>query len=1063
VSLFDHVTPRQSVFSANRTDTVLSLDDLLEGRVDAQEFFAESYVTAGMHTLIERTFQRLAGGATGSPVFTLTQAMGGGKTHSMIALALLAMHPEVRAGVFAEWFGGQNLSGSLGRVRVIGYNGRNTDARLGIWGELARQLGRQEHFAGNYTPLTAPGSQTWTELLRGDPLIILLDELPPYLEHAHAVAIGNSDLAQVTASALANLFVAVARLTNVTVVISDLAGQAWSGGSEVLLKAVEALRNLTNEVGRTAVPLSPVNPQSDELFRILNRRLFAALPGESVIRGVAGRYRDAHAEAVAMGLTTTASDGVSAQIMDSYPLHHAWRPLIGRFKENQTFQQTRGVIRLMQAVVANTWESGRAHTLDLLHPYDLDLNDQALSSEVRVINTNLHEAMAHDVASNGTAEAEQVDATNRTKDASEAATLLLVASLSTVPGAITGLRDFEIYDFLQRPGRDLSRLKADVLEQLEARAWYLHRSSDGRLFFKNQQNLAAKLRSEEQALNEQTVADSLRKFLRERFDPVGRDVYQVLHVMTAFDEVQLEQDRVALVLTTPTPGTQGVGVSQEWLEWWKRQTFQNRVVFLTGSKLVMDTVRDSARRYRALESIEAGFKADSVAAADPNWAALESLKDRVRVQLASALKQAFDTVVYPSINASLRARAIDVPFDSKGDGRGSGEKAIRDTLVAEQKFADKTGPDELQKKAEARLFTAKSLPWAEVKRQAATITTWQLHHPNALEGLRDACVQRGEWREQGTFIEKGPFPPPETSVRVKVLSRDDDSGTTWLALEALHGDTIYYETGESEPTTSSTKVAAAQRFEATGLRYQFRAYDSTGKNPAGPAVSWAGTVTLKYDPKAATAGSTFTLKAIPGGQIRYTTDATNPRTGAIYDGPFQVPAGCRIIQAIATAEGVESEQLDVRVHPKVAEAKQQFGGDAAPGGGVAPLIPQWQIDSAAPAIWKRAWKADDNAATYRLLKALRKADGRVFNVSLWAADEAEAQTIDFTGTATPGYTADELQALCERFQELVGAGAKVTLKAPRVVFARGAELLEFAQAVDLSVVESEIVQGADRG
>ena len=66
MSLFDHVTPRQSVFSANRTDTVLSLDDLLEGRVDAQEFFAESYVTAGMHTLIERTFQRLAGGATGS-------------------------------------------------------------------------------------------------------------------------------------------------------------------------------------------------------------------------------------------------------------------------------------------------------------------------------------------------------------------------------------------------------------------------------------------------------------------------------------------------------------------------------------------------------------------------------------------------------------------------------------------------------------------------------------------------------------------------------------------------------------------------------------------------------------------------------------------------------------------------------------------------------------------------------------------------------------------------------------------------------------------------------------
>ena len=1063
MSLFDHVTPRQSVFSANRTDTVLSLDDLLEGRVDAQEFFAESYVTAGMHTLIERTFQRLAGGATGSPVFTLTQAMGGGKTHSMIALALLAMHPEVRADVFTEWFGGQNLAGSLGRVKVIGFNGRNTDAKFGVWGELARQLGRQEHFARNYTPLTAPGSQTWTELLRGEPIIILLDELPPYLEHAHAVAIGNSDLAQVTASALANLFVAVARLTNVTVVISDLAGQAWSGGSDVLLKAVEALRNLTNEVGRTAVPLSPVNPQSDELFRILNRRLFATLPGEPIIRGIAGRYRDAHAEAVAMGLTTTASDGISAQIMESYPLHYSWRSLIGRFKENQTFQQTRGVIRLMQAVVANTWDSGRAHTLDLLHPYDLDLNDQALSSEVRAINTNLHEAMAHDVASNGTAEAEQVDKTNRTKDATEAATLLLVASLSTVPGTISGLRDFEIYDFLQRPGRDLARLRADVLEQLEARAWYLHRSSDGRLFFKNQQNLAAKLRSEEQALNEQTVADSLRKFLRERFDPVGRDVYQVLHVMPAFDEVQLEQDRVTLVLTTPTPGTQGVGVSQDWLEWWRRQTFQNRVVFLTGSKLVMDTVRDSARRYRALESIEAGFNADGLNPADPNWQALESLKDRVRVQLASALKQAFDTVVYPSINTQLRPRAIDVPFDAKGDGRGSGEKSIRDTLIAEQKFADKTGPDDLQKRAEARLFTAKVLPWAEVKRQAATITNWQFHHPNALEGLRDACVQRGEWREQGTFIEKGPFPPPETSVRVKVLSRDDDSGTTWLALESLHGDTIYFETGDAEPTQSSTRVTEAQRFEATGLRYQFRAYDSTGRNPAGQPVGWVGSVTLKYDPRSATTGSTFTLKAIPGGQIRYTTDGTNPKTGAIYEGPFAVPTGCRVIQAIASAEGIESEQLEVRVHVKVGEGRAEFIDGGQPDPGKLPLIPHWQVDTATPATWKRPFKADDNAATYGLLKALRKTEGRVFNVAVWAADQAEAQTIDFSGTAPSGYTADELEALCTRFQELVGAGAKVTLKAPKISFTHGAQLLELAASLNLEVVETDVAQGSARG
>ncbi len=1063
MSLSTHVTPRASVFDAKRADTVLSLDELLEGRVDAKAFFAENYVTAGMHTLIERTFQRLAGGATGSPVFSLTQAMGGGKTHSMIALALLAMHPEVRAGFFAEWFDGKDLAGSLGPVRVIGFNGRNTDAKFGIWGELAAQLGRQEHFAANYAPLQAPGNRAWMELLRGDPLIILLDELPPYLDHAHAMTVGDSNLARVTAVALANLFVAVAGLTNVSVVVSDLGGQAWAGGSAVLREAIDELNNLGDELGRTAVPVSPVNPQSDELFRILNRRLFERLPDEAVAREVANRYRDAHREAVAMGLTTTASDGISAQIIDSYPLHHSWRSLIGRFKENQTFQQTRGVIRLMQAVVGNTWESGRADSLDLLHPYDIDLNDQAVGSEVRVINTNLHEAMAHDVASGGRAEAEQVDLANRTPDASEAAKLLLVASLSSVPGAITGLRDFEIYDFLQRPGRDLSRLKTDVLEQLEARAWYLHRSSDGRLFFKNQQNLAAKLRSEEAALNEQTVTDSLRKFLRDRFDPVTRDVYQLLHVMPPLDEVQLEQDRVALVLTVPTPGTQGTGVSNEWLEWWTRQTFQNRVVFLSGSKLVMDTVRDAARRYRALESIEAGFKADGLPNADPNWGALDALKDRVRVQLASALKQAFDTVVYPSINKALRTRAIDVPFDAKGDGRGTGEKAIRETLVSEQKFAEKTGPDEMQRKAEQRLFTAKSLPWAEVRRQAATVTTWQFLHPNALDVLKDACVQRGEWREQGSFIEKGPFPPPETGVRVRRLSRDDDTGITWLALEALNGDVIYYETGDGEPTTASTKVADAQRFEAAGLRYRFKAYDSTGKNPAGAAVAWAGTVTLRYDPRAPGVGSTFTFRAIPRGQVRYTTDATNPRTGAAYAGPFPVPAGCRVIQAIATAENVESEVLEVRIHAAVAETGPNVIGGKQPGGRGDTWLPPWTVDPARPASWRRAWKADDSAATFRLIRAMRKAEATAFAITVSAEDGAKTQTIDFSGTLADGYGADAIEALCNQFQSLLGAPARVGVKAQSLKFATGQQLLEFAQALGLDPVEAEVTQRTGNG
>lgn len=67
------------------------------------------------------------------------------------------------------------------------------------------------------------------------------------------------------------------------------------------------------------------------------------------------------------------------------PLHPDLPELVGKFKENDGFQQTRGVIRLMQMVVANLWNSGKAEGKDLIHPYDIDLNVDEMASEVRTI------------------------------------------------------------------------------------------------------------------------------------------------------------------------------------------------------------------------------------------------------------------------------------------------------------------------------------------------------------------------------------------------------------------------------------------------------------------------------------------------------------------------------------------------------------------------------------------------------------------------------------------------------------------------------------------------------
>jgi predicted AAA+ superfamily ATPase len=355
MSIHSLCKPRSSVFAADRRATVLNLDTFLKGQLNGPEFFEENFFTNGMVTLMDRAFRHLGGAGAGSSVFLLSQAMGGGKTHSMIALGFLARDPELRKKVLGE----QDPAPNLGRCRVVGFTGRSTDAPGGIWGSIAEQLGRAEQFARYVSPLlSAPGPESWKQLLGSEPLVLFLDELPPYLEYAVAVPVGSADLGVVTTSALANLFIAVAEMDNVCLVLSDLAGTNFSIGQSNLDAAFNrAVRGITSESKRIAVPITPVNPNGDELYHILRKRLFEHVAPSAEIQKVAAAYREALREANNMNLTTTSPEALYARVSDAYPFHPDLRELVGKFKENEGFQQTRGVIRLMQMVVSNLWKS----------------------------------------------------------------------------------------------------------------------------------------------------------------------------------------------------------------------------------------------------------------------------------------------------------------------------------------------------------------------------------------------------------------------------------------------------------------------------------------------------------------------------------------------------------------------------------------------------------------------------------------------------------------------------------------------------------------------------------
>ena len=61
-SLHKLCTPRKSVFDPQKRDTVLDLTDLVDDRIDAEEFFTENFITEGKTRL--KTASEFGGGCS---------------------------------------------------------------------------------------------------------------------------------------------------------------------------------------------------------------------------------------------------------------------------------------------------------------------------------------------------------------------------------------------------------------------------------------------------------------------------------------------------------------------------------------------------------------------------------------------------------------------------------------------------------------------------------------------------------------------------------------------------------------------------------------------------------------------------------------------------------------------------------------------------------------------------------------------------------------------------------------------------------------------------------------
>jgi len=459
---------------------------------DPQVFFENTFATSGLTTVVKETFARLSGKDAGSSFIKLETSLGGGKTHSLIALYHIAKNGSKTPGADSL------LQGmDFAPVRVAAIIGsepgvvRTGDEPLTIWGIMAKQLFGPQGY-NKIRPyddqLTSPGEKALFDLFGKDRCLILIDEMALYLAKAATVKVGESTLAKQTIAFLQELSSVSSALTNVVVVITSLNRESvFRDETDQLLKildtdvkkqkASEAVEEADRVMSRLVRNLTPTT--GEEFSAVVRHRLFENIDEEAAEEVCRAYMQVLMSDSNADYLPASAREPKYLQNLRlAYPFHpELINTLRTKTSSIQNFNKTRGVLRLLSKVVRAEW---RQMSPDLLiHPYVIDMRNQEFVEEIvsRLDKGEYQSALAADIANQrDQPRSSKVDDNFNEPLGTRIANIVFLNSMTGAVGSdiLHGIKESEIHLSMARPGFDL-KLSENALKLLEDNCFYLVR------------------------------------------------------------------------------------------------------------------------------------------------------------------------------------------------------------------------------------------------------------------------------------------------------------------------------------------------------------------------------------------------------------------------------------------------------------------------------------------------------------------------------------------------------------------------------------------------------------
>ncbi len=701
---------RQAEFAAD-------LAQVARGRAEAEyqdpvEFFARTYLTEGMRGLMVQALRRVSGQG-GEPVIQLKTAFGGGKTHSLLALyhLLRGRAPVDRLRAAPELLRAAGVE-KLPAVRVAVLVGtainptqeRRPPTLPGIiirtlWGEIAAQLAEQAGDLKLYNRVRAadrkgvpPGSDTLRALFDAcGSCLILVDELVAYARKIHGVtglAAGSFDAVQTFVQELTE----AVRASRRTVLVATIPESDIEIGGDA---GRETLARIEHTFGRMEAIWKPV--AAEEGFEVVRRRLFLPLDDEPARDGVCRAFSALYRENAHDFPAECREARYAERLQACYPIHpEVFERLYNDWATLERFQRTRGVLRLLAAVIHDLWARNDAGLLIL--PGSVGLDAPSVRDELtRYLPEGWTPVLEGDV-DGPNAGPSRVDAENPRFGQAVAArrvarTVFLGSAPHVAQQQVRGVEDVRVRLGAVQPGEQVAVFN-DALSQLSDRLTYLYRR-ERRYWYDTRPNLRRTVTERAQQFASDDIERELERRVREAIRR-DRGEFGGVHPCPGSSADVPDEQTVRLVVLGPgathadkdaeSAARRHAGDILSGRGALPRQ-HQNMLVFLAPDREVMEGLEDETRRFLAWRSVVHDHEALNLDA-HQRREATEGEKasvETVRLRLDEAWRWLLVPVQHASDAGVSGLEWDDAPAPASGDAlvlRVSRSLSSREHLIA---------------------------------------------------------------------------------------------------------------------------------------------------------------------------------------------------------------------------------------------------------------------------------------------------------------------------------------------------------------------------------------------